>query len=665
MKNKYIIILFCATSISIVTSAQIPLDTASLKTFELGEVTIVGTSRSNNTSEIQSQELEKYSKTSVSSALNLLPGVSVSQVGGRNEAMVYIRGYDLRQVPVFIDGMPVYVPYDGYIDLARLQSCYTSKISVSKGFSSILYGSNSMGGVINIVTAKPAGILEINGNTGGSFSSKGMNGYNTSVNIGTRHGKWYALSGVSLLNHGFTSMSSDFDTINTENDGKRDNSFTKDIQYHIKAGIEPRAGHEYVISYSGIRSEKGVPVYLGTNPSNKIRYWKYPDWNKDCYYFHTKSTINEKFIVKTRWYYDKYYNVLKSFDNGEYTTQNTKSAFTSIYDDNSFGVAAELGIYALKSNEIKIAVNSKYDHHKEYNKGQRPRHFKDNTILYALENSWKVTPKMTLTGGIGYYSRWGIRADDYNSIKDSVYAFQGSNDHSFNYQAGLFFHPKQKQVLYATVAKKSRFATMKDRYSYRFGTAIPNPDLSSEQSFNTEIGYKGALKTIQWSFAGFYNFIDKTIQQVENVQPGIYQLQNTGKAEFRGIEGYVGCNFLGILSIGSSYTLVDTKNVSNKNLKFVNVPKHKITGFAKVEKTGLFYALIDAEFNSDRFSTSDGKYTTPSYTLFNLNVEYYALDYVSLKAGIHNIFDKLYYITEGYPEEGRTFHFSLTCKLSK
>ncbi|NJO91155.1 MAG: TonB-dependent receptor plug domain-containing protein [Chloroflexia bacterium] len=221
MKNKYIISLISTICLSTSLFAQLSVDTTTLKTFELGEVIVVSSSIPNSTSEIKSQDLEKFQKASISSSLNLLPGVSVSQVGGRNEAMVYIRGYDLRQVPVFIDGMPVYVPYDGYIDLARLQPGNISKISVSKGFSSMLYGANSMGGAINIVSAKPVSKLEINGNTGGYFSSKGMNGYNTSLNVGTKQGKWYALANLSLLNRDFTSLASGFDTLRNEKDYKR------------------------------------------------------------------------------------------------------------------------------------------------------------------------------------------------------------------------------------------------------------------------------------------------------------------------------------------------------------------------------------------------------------------------------------------------------------
>lgn len=70
----------------------------------------------------------------VSKALNLLPGVTLTASGPRNESMVSVRGFDLRQVPVYMDGIPVYVPYDGYVDLARFTTFDLAAVDVSKDF---------------------------------------------------------------------------------------------------------------------------------------------------------------------------------------------------------------------------------------------------------------------------------------------------------------------------------------------------------------------------------------------------------------------------------------------------------------------------------------------------------------------------------------------------
>ena len=103
---------------------------------------------------IPQSDLENHHRLDASHALDLLSGLSLSNVGGRNESMVYVRGFDLRQVPVFIDGIPEYVPYDGYVDLARFTTFDLSEITVTKGFSSVLYGANAMGGAINLRVKK-------------------------------------------------------------------------------------------------------------------------------------------------------------------------------------------------------------------------------------------------------------------------------------------------------------------------------------------------------------------------------------------------------------------------------------------------------------------------------------------------------------------------------
>lgn len=110
--------------------------TDSLKTsniFILGEVIVTRHHNRDTLNRVTSKTMESQNKMEVSKALNMLPGVSLTASGPRNESMVSIRGFDLRQVPVYMDGIPVYVPYDGYVDLARFTNFDLAAIDVSKG----------------------------------------------------------------------------------------------------------------------------------------------------------------------------------------------------------------------------------------------------------------------------------------------------------------------------------------------------------------------------------------------------------------------------------------------------------------------------------------------------------------------------------------------------
>ena len=175
-----------------------------LRVFQLGEVLVSGTSI-DTVNLLSAKEIEKYNRTDLSNALNVLPGITLANVGPRNESVVYIRGFDLRQVPVFVDGVPVYVPYDGYVDMGRFTTVDLSQINVSKGFASILYGANTMGGAVNLVSRKPVRNFEINGRVG-TFSGEGLR---WNVHAGSNLGKYYFQVGASQLKQEYYPLSGD------------------------------------------------------------------------------------------------------------------------------------------------------------------------------------------------------------------------------------------------------------------------------------------------------------------------------------------------------------------------------------------------------------------------------------------------------------------------
>ncbi|UWX57174.1 TonB-dependent receptor plug domain-containing protein [Chlorobaculum sp. MV4-Y] len=154
--------------------------------------------------------MERLDKQNLSEAANLLPGVTISNVGGRNEGMIYVRGFDMRQVPLYLDGVPLYVPYDGYVDPNRFLTANLSEVSVSKGFTSVLYGPNTLGGAINMVSRKPEKKLEGNVTAGGSMGNDEIDAGFGSVNIGSNQGKWYVQAGLSVLSCDFMPLSGSY-----------------------------------------------------------------------------------------------------------------------------------------------------------------------------------------------------------------------------------------------------------------------------------------------------------------------------------------------------------------------------------------------------------------------------------------------------------------------
>jgi iron complex outermembrane receptor protein len=638
--------------------AALAQETPSLtdRTFQLGEVRVSGiNSRDSIASRLSYRTIEKFNRNDLSNALNMLPGVSIANVGPRNESVVYVRGFDLRQVPVYIDGVPVYVPYDGYVDMGRFTTFDLAEVNVSKGFASILYGANTMGGAINLVSRKPVSKFEINGRAG-IFSG---DGYRWNVNAGSRLGKFFYQIGASQLKQDTYPLSDDFKPRKYQQTADRENAYRDDLKFSVKAGFAPNATDEYVIGYVNQHGEKGTPPYVGGDSKITTRFWKWPKWNKQSLYFISNTAIGEKSKIKTRLYYDTFVNSLFSYDDTTYTTQIKGYAFQSFYDDYTLGGNAEFESRAWNNNVFKFNVQYKRDVHRENDKGEPVQSYIDNTISIGIENTYQIIPSLAVVPGISFNARNASQAQEYNATTKELSDFADSKNNTVNAQIGLFWDIITNHSLQGTVARKTRFATIKDRYSYRMGQAIPNPDLHAEVALNYDLSYSGKVaEKLALQASIFQSNIDDIIQQVDNAQPGRFQLQNAGKARFYGAEAGFDYQILSGLKLGSNYSFIKRKNKTNPSILFTNVPEHKVFAYADFSFLKVANLLASVENNSSRYSTSYGT-KAGAYTLVNAKASVKLYKFVSAEGGVNNILDKNYSLVEGFPEAGRNFFVNL------
>ncbi len=325
---------------------------------------------------ISAEELRDFDRNTVADAVNLLPGVTSAVTGARNEQTIYMRGFDLKHVPIFLDGIPIYVPYDGYPDLARFTTFDLSEIIVSKGFTSVLYGPNTMGGAINMVSRRPEKAFE--GNAGAGYGSG--NSYNGFINLGTNQNSWYVQTGASYQSSDYFNLSDDFKPAAAEDGSHRENSYQRDEKVNIKVGFTPNKDDEYAFSYIYQHGVKGTPPYAGTDPDERARYWKWPYWDKQSYYFTSKTDFDGKAYLKTRAFYDIFKNSLWSYDDDTYTTISRPYAFRSHYDDYTDGGSLEVGTAAIADHLLKLALHYKLDVHKEQNDNDPVQAFRDQML---------------------------------------------------------------------------------------------------------------------------------------------------------------------------------------------------------------------------------------------------------------------------------------------
>lgn len=668
MKKRSLLVLAVISYLfPVIVRAQAAADTAGYHPLTLGQVVVISGKPSLVGTTVNAQELQRFNRTDISHALDLLPGVSVTAVGPRNESAVYVRGFDLRSTPLLLDGIPIYEPYDGYVDMGRFTTFDLGEITVSKNYTSLLYGPNAVGGAINLVTRRPVRPLEITGATGWLTG-----GYRSDLHVGSHLGKFYVQAGISRIERDSFPLSSEFRATKTQptGTGYRGNSYSRDDKVDVKVGFTPNARSEYAFNYIDQHGQKGVPVYTGSDSLNSQlkspRYWKWPYWDKQSFYYIGNTGIDSTSYVKTRLYYDQFRNEIDSYDNGTFTTITRPYAFRSIYNDYTFGGIAEYGKRLAGGRDI-IKVNLQYrqDVHREHNVGQPVRTMSDGTTTGAAENELHLTRKLKLLTGFSFANRTSIEAQNYNSNTGAITDFLHNNNNAWDLQGGLEYKVGGDGVLSFSVARKTRFATIKDRYSYSLGTGIPNPYLTPEYSVNYDLGYKSTI--MPWLILEsslFYSHIEQTILSVNNVaydsatHVSESQVQNVGRSEYIGGELGLEAPLGHGVKLGTNYTYIKRNDLSNPSILFTDVPRSKLFGYAQYSFRDLFYVEVNGEYDSKRYSTSYGAVSAP-FSLFNAVASYHVWKYFSVEGGVNNLLDRNYSLVEGYPEPGRNYFVNL------
>jgi iron complex outermembrane receptor protein len=629
--------------------------------FTLGEIEVIEqTDGSPNVSvqRVSEQTMRKFDANTVSAAVNLVPGVTLSKVGARNEMMVYVRGLDSKHVPLFLDGIPIYVPYDGYPDLSRFNTFDLANITVSKGFASVLYGPNTMAGAINLVTKRPAKEFEATVGVGA-----GSDMWHSYMNLGTNQGLWYLQTSFSHLDMDTYPLSGDYNEgyWGTESGGSRENAYSEDTKGSIRIGLTPNTTDEYALTYISQHGKKETPPYAGDDPATMPRYWRWPYWDKESVYLNSETWFLNDNYVKTRLYYDEFENSLFAYDDETYSSMKKKSSFKSAYDDHTLGASIEIGTYALPMQELKAAFHYKKDYHSEQAPATPDVEMEEDVYSVGLEDTIHVTESFYVIAGVSYDYISTKYAD--NLVGGVISDFPVDNADAINPQLALFYKVSPEGLAHASVAMKSRLPSIKDKFSYRLGKAIPNPELDPERSVNYEVGYKHSLDWLTVEGNVFWNDISdyilfKDVPNPTNPATTVSQNQNIGEVDIYGLELGVTAALLESLTIGTNYTYLEYENHTNDD-ELTNTPSHKVFTYVEYRPWERLSFLADMEHNSDRFSSTDGVRVAEGYTIFGVKATYEFMEKKFIEAGMNNVFDRDYAIDEGYPEPGQTWFANL------
>lgn len=656
--------------------------------FTLGQLDLIGGST------ITNEAMWTFNKQSLDQAVNLAPGVTSHTAGGRrNERDIFVRGFDRFRVPLSIDGVRVYLPADNRLDMNRFLTPDLAEIQIQKGYVSVLNGPGGMGGAINLVSRKPTKEVEMEARSGlvtnGDIDD--LNQWNSYLYAGTRQKGYYAQVSGTIVDQDHFSLSDDFNPINLahEDGGARNNSDFRDWRINAKVGITPNATDEYSINYTTQSGEKSAPLHVRGERLQTQRYWEWPYWDISSLSWLSKTQLGSASYIKTNAYYNTFENRLSSFNDITYTEQSAGYAFNSDYDDNAFGGFIEMGTELIPMNTLKGAIHYRRDNHSERN-FNRPDHptmssvepwqkNTEDTWSFAVENTFHATKRLDIIAGLSYdyhdvrkAQEFDIRPTDPEGTPDYLFDNEVVDNDAWNYQGGLIYSFSPTGKAHATVSSRTRFATVFERYSTRFGYAIPNPDLAPERSTNYEIGFSETVfRQARISGAVFYSDLKDAIQNAYIIDEDgdvFTQLQNVG-GEHYGAELSIDWDIAPGIRVGGNYTYLERSyDYITPGTKPEGTPRHQAFLYLAWEATPYLTITPSLELASDRnsivSSEPDRRYIeTGAYALANIQAEYQFTENTSAAVGVTNIFDENYALAEGFPEAGRQFYANARVKF--
>lgn len=506
--------------------------------------------------------------------------ISIRGVGGSPNA----------QVLVLIDGHPQYMGIFGHPLPDAYVASDAEKVEVVRGPASVLYGSNAMGGVINIISREQAQEgLSLHGKLGyGSFNTFKFNGA-----VGIRKKKFQA----------FVSYNKD------KTDGHRDNSDFSIDNIYTKLSYD-------LNSHFRIWADVSLARYESTNPgpvnTMDTSYLNPTHWQAIDRGFASVALENKYKRVK---------GALKFYNN--WGNHSLWDGFES--SDRNYGIMIYQALNLYQGNTITIG----YDYADYGGTGQNtlpevPVSLVDTSVMetgaYALIQQ-NIKEKLTVSAGIRY---------QYHELFQGVYIPQ----------FGASYLAAENTTIRANISKGYRSPSIRELFMFK----PANPGLDPESMWNYEAGIlqKFLGQKLSFDMTGFYLQGDNLIETV-GVFPDV-QNRNTGSFEHYGIEFQTRYLILKDLDVMLNYSWLHTDK------PVLDAPEHMAYMEGNYKIKGFMFNLSIQYTN--QLVTQVSPVTTESYALLSARISYTIDSFLTFYIDGNNLTDQDYAINYDYPMPG-------------
>lgn len=641
---------------------------------------------------ITQEEIRRSSARNVGELLEDIPGVRINNDGGQGMKRIKIRGEDAFRTLVMIDGQKVSEHKSMSGSPMLIDPSMIERIEVIKGPASVLYGSDAIGGAINIITKK-GGTKPIEGEV-----SAGMN---TSASGKNASGSIYG--GIDGWKYRLSASIEDNDNLKTPKGEMENTYFTaRSVSGFLSYDFTPDATVGASLDYYDLEfgsSDVNTPGFAVDVPKwTRFKAAAFGEIKNitssfvrlrtDIFYQKSKKdmtntvpgvwTQGEVDTFKAMGFEEAFLNRVGVQAGNAYVLQPHASN-----DMNQYGFSIQADWQIGDSNYLIAGYEISYDdlNAHSWNTGTNvmPMMLTDknydgyqmiNAVYASMETL--LSANLTLTYGARY--TWvKTDMDSINNKMGTKTSGEGS-DGKIVFNAGVLWHGTDNLTLRASYAQGYRSPILQELYidtsMGSTGTTYANPDLKPETSDNFEIGARWNSTGLSADLAIFYSTADDYIATLYNAQKRGYQYNNVAEAKTFGVE------------LTSSVRIAETGFEPYLTATWMRRQYQNGNGFSTydtatpefmlrygVRWSGMYaglglradaFARSQTEIEYDdgvQSATDSSSYRLGGYTTLNLTagVDFGPKRQYSFDMGLYNIFDKGYQEQTSIYEPGRYF----------
>lgn len=557
-----------------------------------------------STSLITQRDIAESGATDVPSLLRNLAGVEVAQTGGiGSQSSLFLRGANSTHTLVLVDGVRIGSATTGATAIDQLMLDQVERIEVVRGNVSSLYGSEAIGGVVQIFTRRGKGTpaASVSAGYGTHATRRASAAFGGAVEGVTFHVgvSKLATDGVSAINPALAPSA------NPDADGYDNTSVSAQGSYAFNSNHRVEVSGLHSLGKIQTDNAFGLPGDRDESDAT-LSKWSLATGNRLLDNWESRVTLAQGT------------DDLLSRSNGLKTSA-FKTTSQQLSWQNTINIR-EQGVLLLAAERLKQDVAS--------------------TTLFSADT--RTTNSLLA----GYTADYGVHQVQVNVRQDRYSDFGAANTGLLGY--GLRVGDALR--LTANVATAFKAPTFNDMYyPLSFGYQ-GNPNLKPERARNVELGAHYRKNGVYVDTALFQNRIRDLIA----INNSFTTVENLDEAIIEGMELGYGVKHDDI-EIEDALTLQSPRNAKTGAILPRRAQTLNVLTIARNFQGG----RVGIEWRSSGVRT-DGANTLDAYDVINLSVQWKVGPNLDLNARMDNLFNQDYMLVHGYNTPGRTFYLGLS-----